>query len=149
MSLKDSTDLIQRKESFSDGVSMKNFMTQWDPHPPEAETTTGNEKIWEFFWKSRESGLEDLYFGNTVIQETSEKKCSEQELFLNRILCHLVVNRIPDECLPDLIDSLKDVYQFHQNWAGSSQVRQLETTDPIQAQIVSEYDRETVSYEES
>lgn len=124
-------------------------MTQWNPPTPEAETTTGNEKFWEFFLKRKESGLEDLHFWSTVIQETSEKRCSNQELLINRILCHLVVNRIPDEGLPDLIDSLKDVYQFHQNLAGSSHVRHHETTGPIQAQIVSHYDRETVPYEES
>lgn len=126
---------------------MTNFITQWNPPSPETETT-GDEKFLEFFWKSRESRLENLYLWNSVIQETSEKS-SDQESFINRILCHIVINRIPDEGLPDLIDSLKDVYQFHQNLAGSSHVRQLETTATIQAKIVSQYDRETVPYEES
>lgn len=126
---------------------MTNFITQWNPPSPETETT-GDNKFWDFFWKSRESGLENLYLWNSVIQETSEKSF-DQESFINRILCHIVINRIPDKGLPDLIDSLKDVYQFHQNFGDFPHMRQLETTATLQAQIVSQYDRETVPYEES
>lgn len=126
---------------------MTNFIKQWTPLSPENETT-GDEKFLEVFWKIRGDNLEDLLLWNSVMQETSEKS-SDPGLFFNRILCHLVVNRIPDEGIPDLIDSLKDVYQFHLNYAGHSHVRQLETTGSIPAKIVSQYDRETVPYEES
>ena len=47
MSLKDSTDLIERKESFSGGASVTNFMTQWNLPAPETGTT-GDEKFLEF-----------------------------------------------------------------------------------------------------
>ena len=126
---------------------MTNFITQWNPPSPETETT-GDDKFWEFFWKFSQSGLETLHLWNSVIQETSEKSF-DQESFINRILCHIVINRIPDKGLPDLIDSLKDVYQFHQNLGDSSPVYQLETAGPIQAHIVSQYEREPFTYEES
>lgn len=34
---------------------------------------------------------------------------------VQRLLCHVLVNRMPEDGLPELADSLRDMYEFHKS----------------------------------
>lgn len=55
-----------------------------------------------------------------------------QEEFLARLLCHLVVDRIPSVALSELTDTLGRAYEFYTTLPGSS-VRRLGTPQDIAA----------------
>jgi hypothetical protein len=70
----------------------------------------------------------------------------QQVLALIRVLCHALVDRLPEASLPELLESLRAIYEFHQDQMRLS-VHQLPVAR-ISARIGRSYVRPTFEIEE-
>lgn len=66
-------------------------------------------------------------------QETG-KGTVNANAYIARILCHMLVERIPDQGIPELCDSVKNIYAFYHERSKPS-VPQVTYQDAIRARL--------------
>ena len=89
-----STDLsvlIEGPVDFSAGALPPSFTKQWPLRISEDITRGGELDIWGIFWQSSRVDLEKF----------------------KRILCHILIERIPRQGIPELYETLKDIHEFY------------------------------------
>lgn len=70
----------------------------------------------------------------------------QQLLALIRILCHAIVDRLPEAALPELLESLRAIYEFHQDQMQLSDL-QLPVAR-VSARLGRSYVRPTIEIQE-
>ena len=140
------TNLIEKNETFSDGALVTTSTEQWNRGTliPKA---IADEAITRISWKEENEEFGTFVFSSQFTQG-ADIKSTIPRYILNRILCHIIISRMPDEGLPELIDAAKNVLEFYRDRSISSHTPMIETSSSIQAKIGSRYERESFSYDE-
>ena len=81
-------------------------MTRWIHDPSSADATVGVSWTGSF-----QSGrwIHDLAY----YPEDTDATALDQWAILRRIACHILVDRLPDQGLEEVLESLKSAYEFH------------------------------------
>lgn len=119
MQFKYSTHSIGSPVDFSVGVSRTDLMTQWNRCRFEPASLTGTySQAWEgtpnvlLSWKQEVSGGDISHIITLRIPETAQDIASLEKLRY-RLFCHYLINLISDEGLPELCESLSEMFQFY------------------------------------
>lgn len=149
---KDSTTSTGKLVGFLSGVSSHGSIRQWDRIPSEIIIeTSGAEGVLGFVEGEQlqeGSFTIDLgnYFASASAQETA-KWSMNLSAEKARLLCHVLVDRIPDQGLAELCDSVSDILRFHQGqWISNLQL--LPSTKTIRARLGQSYERPKIEIAE-
>lgn len=82
---------------------MSNFIRLWDPQTPELGRWT---------YADLENDV-SLFIGYNPHQETAEKTTGDPNAAIIKALCHVYVQIMPTEALPELTKSLKRILDFY------------------------------------
>lgn len=89
---------------------MINFIKQWDPGM--LSNLVGTVDATVFGWYSETSPFTHLIFFKPP--ETTDEPFTMDNYKL-KLACHLLVDAFPEQGLPELCDSMKDIYKFYWN----------------------------------
>ena len=114
---KNSTTSTERQVSSLGGVLNVDSTTLWAPERSEPvihTSTSGSELAFALSCVQDPSGSEIHIF----VPETSKDPLNRSAL-LARLVCHVLVARMPDQGLPDLCESIGDIYSFYRDRSAS------------------------------
>jgi hypothetical protein len=99
--------------SFSDGVSQTNSTWPCDPFLPDEDELdrSGESTCWVRFPVCEHSGGMQAFFDVCLPSDGKAFSLSEPEMY--RLLCHVLVQRLPDKAFEEAIESLSELHQFH------------------------------------
>ena len=112
MSSTDLINLTERQGTSLDGVLPSNFTSPWSPELPSINSiditisvtmTTANVF-------TVQNVLRDLFAMNSVITSTEAESPQSR---LTRYMCHRVIDRIPEQGLQELSESLSNMWRFY------------------------------------
>jgi hypothetical protein len=94
----------------SGGVSPLGFIKQWNLKIPETEGAEDEETTLFFGWQKEEKGFSISHLAAFHPQGSTEPSYSKS---LMRVACHFWLDRIPDRGLDEVLETLKDIYDFY------------------------------------
>jgi len=149
---KDSITSIRKLVGFSSGASSHGSIRPWDLVPSEITVeTSGAEGIIGFIEGGElQEGSFTIDLGNYLASDSAQET-AKWSINLSaekaRLLCHVLVDRIPDQGLAELCDSMTDVVRFHQGqWISNLPL--LPSNKTIPARLGQSYERPKIEIAE-
>lgn len=100
-----------RVDTSSGGVSRTNYIGQCDPLQLEPDETSGTVCWFRFPVCEHSEGIA-AYFDVCLRGDRSGLTLSEVEAY--RLLCHAIVQSLPDAAFKEAVESLSGMYEFYQ-----------------------------------
>ena len=110
MKQKFSINTIREPDTYSVGASNPNFIVRWDQVPFQ-ETTTQGDKLSS--WLALDIAAESYTSAYIARPEVAGYRPDDMEWTM-LLFCHWLIDRIPEEGLVELVESLASIYSFHQ-----------------------------------
>ena len=124
------TDSTESQVGCSGGVSPANYTTRWVPGP-----SIDDEAAVFQFRDMTDAGHFDVTFRPHVV---TEGRYRIPLSLVPRMLCHAIVNRLPDEGLPELCETLGHMFEFYSSRRPAERLIHEEAT---KVQIVAHEER--------
>lgn len=144
MSGEDSEHLIDTLDGLFDGASPTNFIALWDPNqfesglPVDAPEIENHTSPFRVSWHRRYLGG-SLYHGLEIPSQVTAAREADWKSVLDRCICHLAIDLIPDKGLAEIKQQLIQALEFysHESLPSLPQLTERRT-----AQVSRRYDRE-------
>ena len=123
MQLRSSSTLTGRQGDSSVGASPTGFMLQWSLSPVSGQTSSVVDSAPSMDWVEDTPGA---WFQHRIfIKTTSGVPLWDRSAFV-RMVCHIILDRIPEQGLPEVCRSLADSYDFFRSeWRPSPAIREV------------------------
>ena len=107
------TSSSSRQRDSSGGALQIDSIEPWAPSPSEETTQTrGTTPHFLLGWEQLLPGARVAHEIRFHLQETAARP-EYSRLLLSRLLCHYLINRIPDKGIPELFESVGRIYRFY------------------------------------
>ena len=138
MPMQNSIISTHNPEDYFSGVSTSGYIKQWSPHYFSSFDETTNQPGISVNWTQAVPGAR---FMHGVFVPTTAEVSSVPVPVLLRVLCHVIVNNIPDRGLPELFRCACDAYEFHapQEWGSAALLPPSSRT--VTARVRASYER--------
>ena len=135
----DSITSTGRQADFSSGALQTGSTKPWDLNLPETIShTCGADSDLALFLTEHYSSTQISTIGHASNQEKAGETQNPLVLF-TRLLCHGLVARIPDQGLPELCESMGNIYEFY--WGRLASQPTLLPEEKFQARLGQAYER--------
>lgn len=108
-----------------------------------ADTSTSR---FDFSWSEDLPGVTLSHFIRLDFQETTEVPAINLRQTFQRLVCHILVDRLPADGLGELCESIADVYEFY--IARPKQIQTSSQPQQIKVKIGKTYERPTFKINE-
>lgn len=111
---------------------------QWSPRYFSSFDETTNQPLIAMRWTQAVPGA---HFTHGVFFPTTAEIPAIPGSVLLRILCHIIVNNMPDRGLPELFRCASEAYEFHAEGEAEGAAMLPSTTQTVSAQVRATYER--------
>lgn len=130
--MRSSTSMATLPASFV-GASPTNSIRQWTPNRPHDEPRGGITRV--LISEHSHPGVQFRF----EMESTGDAPASVPEETLMRVLCHLLIEYLPAEAIPDVWENVRDAWEWHSrprlaaNWQSRSVGPGVSVGAPISA----------------
>ena len=129
---------MDNPDDYFGGVSTTGSTLQWSPKYFSSFDETTNQPLIAMHWTQAVPGAR---FSHGVFFPTTAQAPAIPGPVLLRVLCHIIVNNIPDRGLPELFKCASEAYEFHAEETAQGAPMLPSSTQTMSAEVRATYER--------
>lgn len=119
-------------------MSTTGSILQWSPKCFYSFDETTNQPLIAMRWTQAVPGA---HFAHGVFFPTTPEVPAIPGPVLLRVLCHIIVNNMPDRGLPELLRCASEAYEFHTEQEAPGAAMLPSSTQTVNAEVRATYER--------